>query len=129
MFDNINWNKIINDILSHTKKGWKHLVIKINITKRSISEKYYYSINYKDYIDLFKQIDNKAISETNHNLMSELKPLTDKFTDNEKMFLTVKVERNGNVKVLYKDFKEGNKIPFDESNKYLLLNQNDKTLT
>ena len=44
------------------------------------------------------------------------------------MFLIIKVENKGNVKVIYKDIKEGNKLPWDESHKHLQLNENDKVM-
>ena len=129
MFDNVNWNGIINNILSHMDKNWKYLIIKADISKTSYSAKYYYSKNNKNFIDLYDVIDREKVSAVNDGTISELKKITEKFNDyKEEMFLIIKVENKGNVKVIYKDIKEGNKLPWDESHKHLQLNENDKVM-
>lgn len=129
MFDNINWNKIINNILSYIEKDWKYLIIKADISQTSYSSKFYYSKNNNEFIDLYNVIEREKISVVNSDTMSELKKITEKFNDyKEEMFLTIKVENKGNVKVIYRDIKEGNKLPFDESHKHLQLNENDKIM-
>lgn len=129
MFDNVNWNKIINNILFYIEKDWKYLIIKADISQTSYSSKFYYSKNNNEFIDLYNVIERKKISVVNSDTMSELKKITEKFNDyKEEMFLTIKVENKGNVKVLYRDIKEGNKLPFDESDKHLQLNENDKIM-
>lgn len=129
MFDNVNWNKIINNILSYIEKDWKYLIIKADISQTSYSSKFYYSKNNNEFIDLYNVIEREKISVVNSDTMSELKKITEKFNDyKEEMFLTIKVENKGNVKVIYRDIKEGNKLPFDESHKHLQLNENDKIM-
>lgn len=129
MFDNVNWNKIINNILSYIEKDWKYLIIKADISQTSYSSKFYYSKNNNEFIDLYNVIERERISVVNSDTMSELKKITEKFNDyKEEMFLTIKVENKGNVKVIYRDIKEGNKLPFDESHKHLQLNENDKIM-
>ena len=126
MFDNVRWDKIINNILYYIKK-WKYLIVKMDISKTSYSTKYYYSQNGNEYIDLYNIIDSEQSSVLSDNTIQELKKITEKFKDyKEKMFITMKVEKTGNVKIIYRDIKEGNKLPFDESIKYLKLNENDK---
>lgn len=125
MFDNIKWNEIINNILCYVKK-WKYLIVKFVISKTSYSIKYYYSQNGKEFIDLYNVIDDDTGFQLMDSVMNELKNLIEKFDDHkEKMFLTIKVEKSGNVKIIYKDIKNGNKLPFDEDNKFLKLNEND----
>lgn len=126
MFDNIKWNEIINNILYYVKK-WKYLIVKIDISKTSYSIKYYYSDNGNDFVDLYNIIDDEKSSELFDSIMPELQKITEKFNSHkEKMFLTMKVQKTGNVKIIYSHIKEANKLPFDESNKYLQLNDNDK---
>lgn len=70
---------------------------------------------------------DKKISLLENSIIPELKKIAEKFDDHKEiMFLTIKVEKNGNVKIIYRDIKESNKLPFDESFKYLKLNENDK---
>lgn len=129
MFDNVNWNKIINNILSYIEKDWKYLIIKADISQTSYSSKFYYSKNNNEFIDLYNVIEREKVSVVNSDTASELKKITEKFNDyKEKMFLTIKVENKGNVKVIYRNIKEGNKLPFDESHKHLHLNENDKIM-
>lgn len=129
MFDNVNWNKIINNILSYIEKDWKYLIIKADVSQTSYSIKFYYSKNNNEFIDLYKVIEQKKIFVVNNDTMSELKKITEKFNDyKEKMFLTIKVENKGNVKVIYRDIKDGNKLPWDEIDKHLHLNENDKII-
>lgn len=128
MFDNINWEKIINSILTYIKKDWKYLIAKFVISKTSYSIKYYYSRNGKDFIDLYNEIDDEKGFLLMDSIMIELKKLIEKFDDHkEKMFLTIKAEKNGNVKIIYRDIKDGNKLPYGEDDKYLQLNENDKS--
>ena len=123
MFDNINWEKIINDVLTYIKKDWKYLIVKFSISKTSYSIKYYYSRNEIDYYDLYNEIDTKKSSL----LMDTIKKITETFdVHKQKMFLTIKAEKSGNVKVIYKDIKNTKKLPYDEEIKYLKLNENDK---
>lgn len=129
MFDNVNWNKIINDILSYIEKDWKYLIIKADISQTSYSAKFYYSKNNNEFIDLYNVIEREKVSVVNNDTISELKKITEKFNDyKEKMFLTIKVENKGNVKVIYRDIKAVNKLPWDESHKHLQLNENDKIM-
>ena len=129
MFDNVNWNKIINNILFYIEKDWKYLIIKADVSQTSYSAKFYYSKNNDDFIDLYNAIEQEKVSVVNNDTMSELKKITEKFNDyKEKMFLTIKVENKGNVKVIYRDIKEENKLPWDEKRKYLQLNENDKIM-
>ena len=126
MFDNVKWDVIINKTIQYIKK-WSYLIIKLDISKTGYSAKYYYSENGIDYIDLYTIIDSEKSFELLDFITPELEKVTKKFDDyKEKMFVTVKVEKNGNVKVIYKDIKEGNKLPFDESNKHLILSEEDK---
>lgn len=128
MFDNINWEIIINNILTYVKKDWKYLIVKFVISKTSYSIKYYYSQNGKEFIDLYNVIDDDTGFRLMDSVMNELKNLIEKFDDHkEKMFLTIKAEKSGNVKIIYKDIKNGNKLPFDEDNKFLNLNEDDKS--
>ena len=127
MFDNVNWNGIINNILSHIDKNWKSLIIKADISKTSYSVKYYYSKNNNDFIDLYNVIGDEKVSVVNNDTLSELKKITENFIPfKESMFLTIKVEKTGNVKVMYRNIKKSNKLPYDASYKYLQLNENDK---
>ena len=129
MFDNVNWEAFINNVLSYVEKDWKYLIIKADISQTSYSSKFYYSKNNSEFIDLYNVIEREKISIVNSDTMSELKKITEKFNDyKEEMFLTIKVENKGNVKVIYRDIKEGNKLPFDESDKHLQLNENDKIM-
>lgn len=122
MFDNINWEKIINIILEYVKRDWKYLTIKIAISKSSYSMKYYYSNNGKEYIDINKLIDNDKVFSIMDDIADELDSLINKFeSNNEKMFITIEVEKNGNVKVRYSDIKNSDKLPYDEEIKYLSI--------
>ena len=127
MFDNVNWNEFINNITSHTKKSWKYLIVKADISKTSYSANFYYSKNGEEFICLNDSLSDEKLSYVYNYAMPELMKITEKFKDHkERMFLTIKVENSGNVKVIYRDVREGNKIPWDESNKNLQLNENDK---
>lgn len=129
MFDNVNWNEIINNILSYIKKDWKYLIVKSDFSKTSYSTNFYYSKDGKEFTNLYNEIDDDKISLLVNNIINELKKITEKFNDHkEKMFLTMKVEKTGNVKIIYRHIKEGNKLPFDEGYKYLQLNDNDKII-
>ncbi len=129
MFDNVNWNEMINKILSYIKKDWNFLVVKSTMSKTSYSSKFFYSKNGKDFIDLFNEIDDDSISLISEDVINELKKITERFEDyKETMFLTIKIEKSGNVKVIYRDIKEGDKLPFDEGNNYLKLNDSDKVM-
>jgi len=129
MFDNINWEIIINNILTYVKKDWKYLIVKFVISKTSYSIKFYYSKNGKEYIDLYNIIDDDTVFQLMDSVMNELENLIEKFDDHKEiMFLTIKAEKSGNVKIIYKDIKNGNKLPYDESNKYLQLSDNDKII-
>ncbi len=128
MFDNIEWNEIINNILCYVK-SWNYLIVKIDLSKTSYSIKYYYSKNGNDFVDLYNIIDNKKSRELLDGLIPELKKITEKFNNHkEKMFLTMKVQKNGNVKILYNHIKDSNKLPFDEGYKYIKLSEEDKSI-
>ena len=129
MFDNVNWNEFINNILSCIDKNWKCLIIKADISKTSYSPAFYYSKNDKDFFNFYDVIDDKKMDIIFDNTISEFKKITETFKPNkERMFLTIKVEKMGNVKVVYRNIKESNKLPYDESRKYLQLNENDKVM-
>lgn len=129
MFDDIKWKAFINNILSYIKSNWKCVIIKADISRTSYSTKFYYSKNNNKFIDLYNVIDQKQVSVINNEAISEFKKITAKFNDyKEKMFLTIRVEKTGDVKVKYIYIKEGNKLPWDESHKYLQLNENDKLI-
>ncbi len=120
MFDNVNWNNIINSVITYIKKDWTNLTFKFFISKRSYSDKYYYSMDGKNFIDLYKDIDVQNILSLSNSIRPELKKIMENIEDdNGKMFLTMKAEMNGNVKIIHRYVKEGEKIPFDEKNKYL----------
>lgn len=126
MFDNVRWDEIINNILCYIK-NWKYLIVKFDISKTSYSDKYYYSKNGNDFVDLHNIINNEESFALSDNIIPELEKITEKFNDHkEKMFITMKVEKTGSVKIIYRDIKEGNKISYDESFKYLQLSENDK---
>lgn len=128
MFDNVKWEKIINDILYYVK-SWNYLIVKFDISKTSYSIKYYYSENGNDFVDLYNVIDDENSSELFDNIMPELKKISEKFNSHkEKMFLTMKVQKTGNVKIMYSHIKDGNKLPFDEGYKYLKLSEEDKNI-
>ena len=119
MFDNVNWNRILDKILAYIEKNWEKLIIKAYFSKMSFSAKYYYSKKDNEFIDLDNTV--KEMEEINKTSFEELMKITQKFTgSDETMFLTMKVDKKGNLKVIYKDIKEGNRIPWDEVDKYLL---------
>ena len=75
---------------------------------------------------MYNVIDKEKVSSVSDDTVTALKPITANFGSyGEGMFLTVKAERNGNVKVSYRYIKEANRLPYDESNKYLELNEKD----
>lgn len=124
MFDNVNWNKIINNTLSYIKEDWEVLTIKSVFSKISYNMKFYYSMDGDSFTDLYNEIDDDDISPLVDNMIVELKKITERFASTEeKMFLTIEAEKTGNVKVIYRDVKEGNKLPYDEDSKYLRLNK------
>lgn len=124
MFDNVNWNKIINNTLSYIKEDWEVLAIKSVFSKISYNMKFYYSMDGDSFTDLYNEIDDDDISPLVDNMIVELKKITERFASaEEKMFLTIEAEKTGNVKVIYRDVKEGNKLPYDEDSKYLRLNK------
>ena len=128
MFDNIKWEEIINNILYYVKR-WEYLIVKFNVSKTSYSIKYYYSKNGNNYVDLYNAIDDEKSSQLFDNIMPELKKITEKFNSHkEKMFITMKVQKTGNVKIIYSYTKEGNKLPFDAGYKYLKLSEEDKNI-
>lgn len=128
MFNNVDWNKIINNVLSFIEKDWEFLIIKSVFSKASYSMKFYYSMNGKEFADLYNEIDDDKASMLVDNTMIEFEKITEAFKDsNEKMFLTVKVESAGNVRVVYRIVQEGDKLPYDESHEYLRLSDSDKT--
>ncbi len=127
MFDNVNWNDFINEVLSYLKGNWKYLIIKADISKTSYSSKFYYSKDESNYIDLYNELENNAQSDIFDATIPYLESITNKFdSGKERMFLTVKAEKSGNVKVLYRNIKDASKLPFDESINYLRINENDK---
>lgn len=127
MFNNVNWNKIINNVLPYIKKDWKCLMIKASISQTTYTAKFYYSKGDNKFIDLYDIINNEKVSIINDETMSELEKIPKTFNDSkEKMFLTIKAENTGNVKVIYRDIKDGDKLPWDEEHKYLKLNEKDK---
>lgn len=129
MFDNINWNKIINDILSHVEEDWKYLMIKATVSKTSYSAKIYYAKKDMDFIDLWQVIAQEKMMIVLKNALLEFKKMTENFSSlEETMLLTIKVENTGDVKILYRDIKEGDKLSFDTSHQYLELNENDKQM-
>ena len=128
MFDNVKWEKIINDILYYVK-SWNYLIVKFDISKTSYSIKYYYSENGNDFVDLYNVIDDENSSELFDNIMPELKKISEKFNSHkEKMFLTMKVQKTGNVKIMYSHIKDSNKLPFDAGYKYLKLSSENKNI-
>lgn len=128
MFDNVKWEKIINDILYYVK-SWNYLIVKFDISKTSYSIKYYYSENGNDFVDLYNVIDDEKSSELFDNIMPELKKISEKFNSHkEKMFLTMKVQKTGTVKIIYSHIKDSNKLPFDEGYKYLKLSEENKNI-
>lgn len=129
MFNNVNWNKIINNVLSYIKKDWKYLIIKVSISQTTYTAKFYYSTKNNEFIDLYKIINDEKRSTINDITMSELKIIPKNFNDpKEKMFITIKTENTGNVKVIYRDIKDGDKLPFDEEHEYIKLNEKDKII-
>lgn len=131
MFDNVDWDKLINSVLPHIKKKWSFLIVKAEISKNSYSTKYYYTKNGQDFIDLYKEIwnDRDKVNTLNHAVDSELEKITDKFQDRKQsMLLTIKIEKIGNVKVIYKNIKNGDKLPYDQATAHLRLADNDKTM-
>lgn len=128
MFDNINWNKILNCMIPHINKKWKYLIIKADLSQTSYSVDFHYSINGNQFIRSYDAFDKNVVREIFDRITSEFKNITDKFNGTkEKMFLTIKASNSGNVKVLYSYIKEGNKLPWDESRKYFKLSEEDKT--
>jgi len=125
MLKDLNFEKIINSIVSNINSEWNYLIVKMNFTKRSFTAKYYYSKDGIEYSDLDK--DNVEIFDLIEQIMEELDPFTDKnFSNDELMFITIKATKEGNVKVIYKDVKNGNKILYDEEMAYGKLNDSDK---
>ncbi len=125
MFENVNWDELINSVLIYVKK-WKYLVIKVDISKSSYSTKFYYSKEDKVYVDLYSTIDEKDSRNFFNSIFPKLTKISEQFkTKDERLFFTVKVENNGNVKVIYRKLNNGNKLPDDEGIKYLELNKND----
>lgn len=126
MFDNVNWNELLNNVISHLEKDWETLIIKADISKSSYSAKFYYAQKDKEFVDLYNVIDNEKTSAVFGDTVAALKPITANFGSyGEGMFLTVKAERNGNVKVSYRYIKDADRLPYDEGNKYLQLNEKD----
>ena len=129
MFDNVNWNEFINNILSYIEKDWNHLIVKAVISKTSYSAAFWYSENDNDFIDLYDVIEEEKMDIIFNNTITELKKITENLkTDKESIFLTIKVEKTGNVKVVYRNIKESNKLPYDASLEYLEINENDKIM-
>ena len=125
MFDNVNWNELINNVLIYVKK-WNYLIIKADISKSSYSTKFYYSKEDKTFLDLYSTIDGKDRRDMFNSILPNLKKISEQFkTKDERLFFTVKVESNGNVKVIYRKLNNGNKLPDDEGINYLELNKND----
>jgi len=61
-----------------------------------------------------------------NSILPNLKKISEQFkTKDERLFFTVKVESNGNVKVIFRKLNNGNKLPDDEGINYLELNKND----
>ena len=128
MFDNIKWEEIINNVLYYVKR-WNYLIVKFDISKTSYSIKYYYSKNGNNYVDLYNAIDDEKASQLFDNIMPELKKISEKFNSHkEKMFLTMKVQKTGNVKIMYSHIKDSNKLPFDAGYKYLKLSSENKNI-
>lgn len=129
MFDNVNWNGIINNVISYIEKDWKYLIIKVDISRTSFSADFYYSKNGNEFIRLYDAIEKEKVQIIFNNTNSELEKISDKFKEykNIRMFLTIKADKSGNVKILYRNINEGINLPWDESRKYLKLNENDKT--
>lgn len=129
MFDNVNWNEFINNILSYIEKDWNHLIVKAVVSKISYSAAFWYSENDNDFIDLYDAIEEEKMDIIFDNTITELKKITENLkTNEESIFLTIKVEKTGNVKVVYRNIKESNKLPYDASIEYLEINENDKIM-
>jgi hypothetical protein len=122
MFEDVDWNKFINSVLAYVKNNWKELIIKADVSKSSYSAKFYYSTNGKEYIDLYNEIDNEARGDVFEDIIPYLEKISTKFNSrDERLFFTVEVENNGNVKVSYRKIEDSKKLPYDESIKYLNL--------
>jgi len=130
MFENIDWNEFINTVLSYIKEDWKKLVIKADVSRTSCSAKFYYSSDSGEYKDLYNVIDDEKVSDIFDEAIPFLENISDTFeSSKERVFFTVKVNSNGDVKVYFRKIADGNKLPFDESTNYLRLSENDKNDT
>lgn len=129
MFDNVNWNEFINNILSYIERDWRNLIVKAVVSKASYDVVFWCSENDNDFIDLYDVMEEKRWDIIYDNTITELEKITENFkTYEESMFLTIKVEKNGNVKVVYRKIKESNKLPYDAKLEYLEINENDKIM-
>ena len=128
MIENYNWEELINYILSYIDGDWNYLIVKNDLNRRSFTSKFYFSVDGKEYFDFFKVVDRDKMNTIFHELLDKFRYITEKLDNKEKILLTLKVKKTGEVKVIYRLIKNGDKLPFDKSINYIRLTDEDKIM-
>ena len=126
MFDKVDWEKIVNELLPLIDE-WKVLILKIYISDVAMIWKIYYSKNGTDFIDLDDEVefDDPGLVSFEWVFLDETGKIAGSLPEGEATLLTMIVKDTGEIKINHWESNQFEQMTSDEIDRLLEIDKND----